>query len=233
VPSWSLALEVQFYLLAPLLILFVSERKLPIALVTLIALVPFIRLFMYLYYPSIFVYTLLPCRMDALLLGMLCACLLRNARVRGWLEAEPGKLRVTLSVLLGGVAVLNLLPFCSRTSFEMVFFGYTWLGIFYACLLLVVVTAKRGAIISVMRNIFLRRLGVIAYGVFLMHLGIAGLTHGWLRQSTLNLMDAAGVLATLVALGLTLLLATFSWRYFEKPIMNWGRWSDQKIKSEA
>lgn len=223
VPSWSLALEMQFYLLAPLLIRFVPERKLPVVLAGLIVAVPFFRLLMYLFYPFIFVYTLLPCRMDALLLGMLCACLLRDDRVRRWLEKEQVKLHVALAVLLGGIAALNVLPFCSRTSFEMVWFGYSWLGIFYACLLLITMTANRGVIVAVMRNQILRYLGVIAYGVFLTHLGIAGLIHGWMRESNLNIHGAADALATLAALGVTLLVATLSWRFFEKPIVDWGR----------
>ena len=223
VPSWSLALEMQFYLLAPLLIRWVPERKLPAVLIGLIALVPFLRLSMYLFYPSVFVYTLLPCRMDALLLGMLCACLLRDDRVRRWLENGHKKLHAALAVLLGGIAILNVLPFCSRTSFEMVWFGYSWLGIFYACVLLISVTASRGVIVAVVRNRFLRHLGVIAYGVFLMHLGIAGLIHGWMREGNLNINSAADALATLVALGVTLLVATLSWRYFEKPLVDWGR----------
>ena len=223
VPSWSLALEMQFYLLAPLIIRFVPERKLPLMLLVVIALVSFLRLFMYMFYPSIFVYTLLPCRMDALLLGMLCACLLRDDRARRWLENGQVKLHVALALLLGGIAVLNVLPFCSRTSFEMVWFGYSWLGLFYSCLLLITVTASGGVIVVVMRNQILRYLGIIAYGVFLMHLGIAGLIHGWMRGSNLNINGAADALATIAALGVTLLVATMSWRFFEKPIVDWGR----------
>ena len=220
--TWSLAVEEQFYLLVPLLIRFLPTRKLPHVLVAVILLTPLLRLFSYLYHPTVFVYVLLPYRADALLMGVLCAYWVRHKRLRGWLEKNQSHLYPALLVLLAGIIYLSTVHVSGRNSFEMVFLGYSWLALFYTCLLLIVVTAKKGMIVSVMRISALRHLGIIAYGVFLMHLAINGLAHGLFPGKDLSINNLSDGAVTLAAFLMTLLLATLSWRFFEKPIIDWG-----------
>ncbi len=99
-----------------------------------------------------------------------------------------------------------------------VIYGYTILGLVYLCLLLIAVTEKRGLISFVMRNQLLGKIGIISYGVYLLHLPVHAVVN-------LSFNNPAGVSITfnIIALLLTILLATISWIFFEKRIVNWGR----------
>ena len=228
--TWSLAVEEQFYLLLPLVICLISPRKFPVVLIFLILLVPAFRLFLYLYHPAIFMHGLLPCRADTLLLGVLCAYLVRQEKSRYWLEKNLERLYLALTVLLLGMGGLTIFSngtsypalFSRFSSLEMISFGYSLIALFYSCLLLVVVIGQDGTIASIMRFSLLRYFGTIAYGVFLMHLAVNDSAHGLIfgKDSTMeNLSDAV---VTSVAFLTTLFLATISWRFLEKPIIAWG-----------
>lgn len=222
-PTWSLTLEEQFYLLSPLVIRFVPVRRIPHVLISLILLVPLFRLFIYIYYHgTLLMHVLLPCRADTLLMGVLCAYLVRAERPRCWLEKNQSRLYAALIILLAGAAYLTVYANNLWTSFELLFLGYSWLACLYACLLLIVITAKKGLLVSVMRLRPLRYLGIIAYGVFMMHMAINELAHGLILGKEPHITNWADGSVTIAALGTTLLLAALSWHFFEKPIIRWG-----------
>ena len=226
-PTWSLAIEEQFYLLAPLTIWLIPVRKLPLVLLALTLCVPAFRVYLYLWHPGIFEYVLLPCRADTLLMGILCACWVRNETSRRWLEKHPDRLYLALLVLLAGAGYLTAVAHAQRsfdglTSFEMVSFGYSWIALLYACLLLIVVTRKQGVFVHLTRFTPLRYLGIISYSVYLMHMAINSLVHDLILGQEPHLINLSSGMVTFLALLFTLLLATFSWHYFEKPILRWG-----------
>jgi hypothetical protein len=66
------------------------------------------------------------------------------------------------------------------------------------------------------------RLGTIAYGVYLLHQGMLGLTHGLILHQEPGIEGVDDALVTLFALVLTLTLATLSYNYFEKRIVQMG-----------
>ncbi len=226
--TWSLAVEEQFYLVLPLLIWLVPPRKLPGVLLLLVAFAPVFRLYLYLQHPSVFAYVLLPCRADALLLGVLGAYLVRQERWRRCWEEHADWRGLGLILLLAGVGYLAYFAsgqddYALVTSFEMVSYGYTVLAVFYLFLLLVVVTRPAGFLARVMRWSWLRFCGTVAYGVFLMHMAINGLAHGLLCGSRQPLIRRpVEALVTLGAIALTFVVASISWRRWEKPIVAWG-----------
>ena len=107
--------------------------------------------------------------------------------------------------------------------FEITTFGYSWLACLYACLLLIVVTAQNGVFVEIVRLSLLRQLGTIAYGVYLIHIPVILLTHGLVLGKDTSITNLLDGLVTLLAFLLTIFLAAISWRFFEKPIINWGR----------
>src|SRR5215469_2441853 len=165
--TWSLCIEEQFYLLMSVVVWLVAPRKLPVMLAGMILFVPLFRLFLFFYHPSIFMYVLLPCRAEGLLLGVLCAWLVRNGKILGWINSRRDWLYLIFTVLLCGMVYLTV--FAARmgwdksiNSFEMISYGYSWISLFYAVLLLIVVTSQTGPFAYIMRVPLLRQLGIIS-----------------------------------------------------------------------
>jgi peptidoglycan/LPS O-acetylase OafA/YrhL len=221
--TWSLAVEEQFYLLAPPLIRWVSIRKLVVVLAGTMCFAPLVRFlfFRYLAPGTPLATILMPCRADTLAIGMLLAIAWREAKFRAWL-GDHGLLlqRVLAALSLGVVGLLWWLV--HPVSMVTATIGYTWLAIFYGCLLLVVLSQTQGWIAGIMRWKILRGLGTISYCVYLIHETIQYLTHRILLHAVPQIYNAKGVGVTLLALVLTLVVANLSWRWFEKPLIGRG-----------
>jgi peptidoglycan/LPS O-acetylase OafA/YrhL len=218
--TWSLCVEEQFYLLMPLVILFVPPKKLPIVLIGLMLLGIACRFFLYLYYSNIFTYVLLPTRMDGLLLGVFCAYLVRHSNGMKEFERRRDWLYLLLGVLFLGMIYLTVFArslgekmFADLNSFEMIF-GYFWIDLFYASFLLVVLSAPTGLFARAMRFRPLCYLGIVSYSIYLTHGAIYCLLYSAIPGS----LGWAAFLAFLA----TCSLAVLSWRFFEKPIIAWG-----------
>lgn len=106
---WSLAVEEQFYLVWPLLVLVCSRRRLMAVCLACVALAPLIRTGLWLAgaHPNAG-YTLMPARMDSLALGALVALV---ARGPGGLQAF-----VRPAWLAGGLAVVAALGILAATG---------------------------------------------------------------------------------------------------------------------
>jgi peptidoglycan/LPS O-acetylase OafA/YrhL len=238
----SLAVEEQFYLLLPAVIWVVFPRRLLPTVLVLIVLVPLLRIFLFLFHSSLFLYVLFPCRADALLLGVLCAGLLRGENSRAWLAQNAKILYALLLCLLAGVGYVISLGYgysAKRVfdSFDMAAFGFTAVALFYACVLLVAVSQPKSVIAGWLRSRLLRHFGMIAYGMYLMHFAVRAVVQAFIFGTGANsastfLRNEVSVLAFLV----TWLLAVLSWRYFEQPIVRWGhsfRYAEKKADSEV
>src|SRR5258705_6696702 len=88
-------------------------------------------------------YVLLICRVDALMLGVAGALLVRSERGVAVLLRFRWVLVFALVVLGGGI-VLATFRYWTIGTFPMVSIGYTSLALFYLCLLLLAMS-KRGA----------------------------------------------------------------------------------------
>src|ERR687885_1751207 len=108
--TWSLAVEEQFYLVLPFLIRSFSRKKLPYLLVGLILSAPLLRAFLYNVHPhgDLASYVLTPCRADSLLLGVLCAYVIRDERFLNLLRTYTRVLYGVLAVLAAGGALMML-----------------------------------------------------------------------------------------------------------------------------
>lgn len=216
--TWSLAVEEQFYAVLPLLIWLVDMRKLPYVLASLVALAPVIRVALFQLSGNDdqafqATYTLLPCRMDALLIGSLCAWMVR---------CRPGLIKTKWlygGLTLGGLVIASLTYRLS--NFKLALYGYTVIAIFYACFLMLAVTTT-GPIAGLTKIRWLRRLGILAYGLYMFHVAVQGLFYGAVfgTEPRLNSLPAAAVAC--VSLAVTLLVAELSWRFFEKRFVDIG-----------
>jgi peptidoglycan/LPS O-acetylase OafA/YrhL len=221
--TWSLAIEEQFYLVLPFIIRFAPLRRLPAMLGSLVVLAIAFRIILSAYFPESFVppFVLMPCRADALMLGALCACLVRRPGFRERLANHTRQLYAAFGLLAAATAwtaVGSNLP----GSGSMMVYGYSLLALLYVCLLLIAISEKRGPVSLITRNPVLRWFGLIAYGVYLMHQPINGFCrYLWLPQN--GRADALAEQAvTVAAFVLTVMLASVSWLFFEKKIIAFG-----------
>src|SRR6185295_18464439 len=129
-PTWSLAVEEQFYLVLPLLLRWVPKRALPATLVALIASAPVLRTAIFSSGPQGgLYYSLLPCRWDALFMGVLAAWLVRRGPINS---------RTTLTMLVISGGALIALHWTGPTSYSvgMATVGYTVAAATFTALIL-------------------------------------------------------------------------------------------------
>jgi peptidoglycan/LPS O-acetylase OafA/YrhL len=220
--TWSLAVEEQFYLALPLLIRSVRRSALPYVFIAGIVIAPIVRLFIVFHYRAHLwaTYVLLPCRMDSLLLGALCAYCVREPSIWKWMVNHRRSLMLLCLGLIVGMPALN----SDGVPFTLLYatLGYGWMSLFYSTILMLALTGPESFLSRTMRRPRLASLGEIGYSVYLFHLGIYCLCmtlitgHGWVLR---NWKDFG---VSLFAVAITFGIAKLTWKYFERPILRWG-----------
>lgn len=221
--TWSLAVEEQFYLTLPFLVRLVPPRRLFSILVAGIGLAELLRLVLLFLAPNnwTFYFVLMPCRADALLLGVVGAYVLRKPNWNEWLRANRKSLWIPLVV--SGIGILWLARLLPTTGYTlMAKGGYTAIAIFYLCLLLYGLLSPDSLLSRCLRWRWLGGLGTIAYGVYLLHELMLNAFFGAFRSSTPLITSAADFMLTLAALSSTIVVCWLSWRFFERPLVRIG-----------
>jgi peptidoglycan/LPS O-acetylase OafA/YrhL len=223
VVTWSLAIEEQFYLLAPLLIRFLTLRRFVVALASTVVLAPLLRFMLFRYWaPGTYLCSfLMPCRADSLSCGMLLAVVWRDARFREYIRGHAALLEGMLVVLFLGVGGL-LWWLVHPINVVTVTIGVTWLAFFYSALLLAVISNSGGWLAGVMRLRFLGWLGGISYCVYLLHDAFNFFAHGIFLHAEPELYNLRQLGVSVLALLATLGVASVSWRFLEKPLIRRG-----------
>jgi peptidoglycan/LPS O-acetylase OafA/YrhL len=226
--TWSLAVEEQFYLTLPLLIRFLDRRALLRFIMFAIVGAPLLRTFFFYHdHRNFFAwYTLMPCRADALLLGVLGAIVLREPRWLLWLLANRRFLSRVLGFLLAGVAYLGWRA-PSDQNVLMASAGFTWLALTYLSFLLYAVLHQGSWISHCLRWGWLRGLGVIAYGTYLFHEFFLGMF--FRRVPWLHSWQDVGL--SVIVLVVTIIFCWLSWVYFEKPLVKIGHRRNYELES--
>lgn len=224
-PTWSLAVEEQFYLVLPAVLWFVPRRKLVYVLGVGICAAPLLRLYLDLHFRSgpMASFCLMPCRADALLLGVAAALLVRNPLAWESLKSHRGWLAFAWFVLLAGFPIfIYLREFDPTSSFWLTTIGFSWLALFYLDLLLLALIHGAGWLGSILRSGWLMALGTISYGVYLFHKPVLGLVFSFFKMEIPVAETSSGRWLVLFALALTIAVASLSWTVFEKPLLKIG-----------
>ena len=199
--TWSLAVEEQFYVVFPLLLVAIRHRS-PRFRVTLLGVLAAISLFLSIFGTSLFptaTFFLLPARAWELLAGSLLA-----------IAPLPGcGSRFRNEVMaLGGMAAIGLSIFLFNR--ETPFPGYAALLPVAGTSLLI--HSFRGRKTIVARFLSLKAvvfIGLISYSLYLIHWPI--FAYGRYIMGTVSPRQAA------IMIGMTLVLAVLSWRFVERP----------------
>lgn len=216
--TWSLAVEEQFYLTWPLLVFLLRRRALALVSVSLVFVSLSLRLAGHFHdAPSGFVHQFTLSRLDAIAFGTLAALWLRSPSCT--LDRWRTRAYQFLALGVSGVVVARILM--HRNSSIV---GYTFLAITFTGLLgMAVVSDARWSLLGrALSARWLRYVGKISYGIYLLHVPIFLL---WLRligsqnflpshEMVRNLLGFAGQFLSAV------IAASISWRFFEGPILH-------------
>jgi peptidoglycan/LPS O-acetylase OafA/YrhL len=227
--TWSLAVEEQFYLTLPLLVRFLDRRALLRFILFAVPAAPLLRAFFFYRDPTNLFswYTLMPCRADSLLLGVLGAIALRDPRWRAWLLGHRRLLSLALAFFLAGLAFLGWRsPNFAQPLMATV--GFTWLALTYLSFLLYALLFPESWMSRCLRWGWLRGLGVIAYGTYLFHEFFLSLF--FRRVPWVGSWRDLGV--SVLTLAFTLVFCRLSWLYFEKPLVKLGHRTSYNFDSK-
>jgi peptidoglycan/LPS O-acetylase OafA/YrhL len=223
--TWSLAIEEQFYLMLPAVILYSSRRRLPYLLGGAILAAPLLRILLNLTYShgTLASFFLMPCRADALLLGVSVALLVREPSLWGAMKSHRGALASLWAVLLAGFPLFILFKETDQLrSFWMSTIGFSWLAVFYVGLLMLALMYSDGWLGRILRFSWLRSLGAISYGLYLIQWLVLGLIFAVLRSKSPWAETSTERGLVLLSLALAIAAASISWNFFEKPLLKIG-----------
>ena len=206
---WSIAVEVQFYVLCPFLVGWLARRRPKVAVGALVAGIVASAALMGLLFnagdPSRAYYGT-DTRMHALLMGCLVAVVLPLRRAP---QATSGRRNAVGALTL--LTCFALIVVGGQTARLMYPFGF--LTVEAATAVLIALALQPGFIADLFVRPELRWLGVRSYGIYLWHWPIVVLV----RPGTSA--DWPAVPAALAIVGGGLVLGSLSWRYVEQPFL--------------
>lgn len=234
--TWSLAIEEQFYFVFPIAVYFLSKRSLYITVLTSLVVAPILRhVFESIYGNWYAPYVLLPSRIDGLMFGVLVAIIVRNKLA---LE-QVFKFRRLLDALAIGIVYLISTthpilrqiwaPPCSGDFPPL---KQSCISILCAILILRVFVYRKESANLIWRWKWLVFAGSISYPLYMYHQAINGLIHGYLFQSEPLITSYTHLLASIPVMALSILLATISYKYMEKPIRRYGHQLSNRLSNK-
>jgi len=218
-PTWTLALEEQFYLVAPFLLLLTPRRAwLPVMIAISLASLGLRGWGVLRGDLALAPVALLPIAADVLLAGMILAVLVKDELI----DWDKYSLHVRIAPILCMVAtfiVQRLDGGVVGPRFEI--FGPFFMSIGAAAFILTLVKGAPEAPRFEGRT--LRFFGHISYSVYLTHLAVLGLMHGLILGTAPDIGSPAQIAVTTAAFPVTVLLSWIMTKALEEPITEWGR----------
>jgi peptidoglycan/LPS O-acetylase OafA/YrhL len=228
---WSLSVEEQFYIFWPLLLFLVPERSLKKLFLGFIVLGPLFRLVFFLIHasgvlrfltadPAVAIYPMPFSHMDAFALGAYISQFsIPKAKQQFFFLAAflPVFGFISLYVATGKLADISTFgyPFLLRDAYQFIW-AYSLLDYFFAIIIYGV--AYENWLTNVLEWQPLRYMGKISYGLYVYHFPVI-----WFATRLADLGIESPFLkpvTALLSLGVTVLIASLSFYYIEKPIMN-------------
>lgn len=222
--SWSLAIEEQFYIFWPLVIFFLTPRRLLLVLVCLFMLGPISRIVIFAASNNPFLTNrLLPSQIDCLCAGALLALLLRQH----WLS---NSIIAKASIVIACIVTLLSIGLVVRTGYSE-YYDFTYLrdeqlnlfltsnlAILFACLLAIVLLFET-PVSYFLRMDFLRHIGKISYGLYLYHFPIYFVVDAVTAQSPFAQLQFPGFIVIGIKLLATYIVSILSWKIIESRIL--------------
>lgn len=222
---WTLAIEEQFYLIWPAVVLLTSKKWLRIICLLMLPAGFLFRVWlMTTDYAHTGGYVLTPARMGTLAVGAWLAVALRDSSTRKGIERAAPAVLIGSAILLVAINLPDVRMRGSDVAMQTI--GFPLLAILCAALLAMAMNTrnKRGSFQRFLRNRSLRFFGKYSYGMYVLHLPVVvafeavGLTIAVFPRTGATDVPAA-TLFTATALATTTLLAYASWHLYEKQFL--------------
>ncbi len=218
-PSWTLTVEEQFYLVAPLICLLAPRRHLIAVLAAFVAISLAFRVFILAtgVMSPLAAMVLLPGAMHSMFLGMIGALLLETTRI-DWTRHATA-LRAAPLICLSVVIALKLADGERGVLFDLA--GVPLVSLAAMFYLMSIVRGAPEA--ERLHSPTLRVLGRLSYSVYLLHMPVLGLMHGICLGARPDIATLPQFLVTTAAVPVALALAWIVNRIIELPMIAYGR----------
>ena len=216
-PTWSLAIEEQFYMSWPLLVFSFKKRTLSILLACLVLISLTLRIVGFEHgAPLKFIHNFTLCRMDAVAMGSMAAIWLRSSSCTmiRWRRLAT----CCIVAGIGGVALARIVLGQQSTIISYTFIAMSFVGLLAFAL---VSDPDKSHLGRLLTTPWLRYTGKISYGLYLLHMPIFLQLNGFMRRH--DLMIEFPILWNLISAFVqflsVFLVATASWKIFESPLL--------------
>jgi peptidoglycan/LPS O-acetylase OafA/YrhL len=232
---WSLAVEEQFYLVWPAVVLLVP-RRVPLMWLCAAIVVGALGFRWWLttapashWFNLAGGHVLMPARMDTLAIGAFLALALRG-------DASEMRRLARFAPWVGAGALLVLLVLYKQQNGLIVWdhrvntIGFSAFAVLFGALMVMALTARPGGpLYFALTNPVIRMFGRYAYGLYVIHLAVAlqviahfGSQTSWVRTVHGSHIPT-NILFNLLATAITLAIAVVSWHLFEKQVLKLKR----------
>ncbi|WP_164547349.1 acyltransferase family protein [Bosea sp. Tri-49] len=229
--TWSLAIEEQFYLVLPFLVLLFRRRALVALAIGIILATPVIRAWVVQSVNWNAGYIITVCRLDALMMGFLVACIVRHdrsldlARRAQWSLNWLAVFLIVLQLADFWGAVGQILERSGNSTVALVLIcaQYPLINLAMACLLLNVFTREAGPLRWVFKTKILMTAGLVSYGAYMYHQVVNNALWGLLYGTGPSFKGWHHIYMPVLVLMITAVISWLSLRYFEMPVRRWAK----------
>ena len=223
--AWSLAVEEQFYLFIPWVIVYFKRGYAILFICILLVTAPIWRFQI----GGIAAYVLPFCRADSILMGSLCAFLVTSSY---WeflrMKLFNNNNIIICFILLGVISFLINLGQIGGVS------NHLYFSFLFSFVILIAYNNSFTPIKKLLNLNWLAWLGIRCFPIYLFHLPVNSIFQELLLIKPYAIYDSYSFAVVLISLSVTLLLANFSHNYFESYFLKMGdryKYSDVQASS--
>jgi peptidoglycan/LPS O-acetylase OafA/YrhL len=221
---WSIAVEEQFYLAAPWIVRWMRPARLPVLMLSLVCLAWLLRVAVFHLYPgqNLAGHVLMPMRMDTLACGVLLAWAVRTPATAPFFRRLAGTWPVWLAAG-GGLFFLLAIGRHFHADSLAVYFGYTVMALTYTLLVAVVAVVRPPMLVRLLSSRPCTSFGRYSYFIYLWHMLIGWGIIRWLGGADFVINSPRSLGIVVLAVAATWFAGAISWKYFEEPLVKFGR----------